>query len=281
MRAACLLTILLVILGTAPATAQVIDNIRENKSVTVAFREDAPPYSYLDAAGKPVGYTIELCRAALNLLGADLGLGEIAIEYLPVGAEDRFSVLASRDADLLCGATTVTLSRRELVDFTIATFVDGASVIFRASGPKSLEDLEDRKIGVRAGTTTEASLTQTLSARNIASEILHVANHKDGMARLEKGEIEAYFADRAILGFLLRASQASEGLRLAENYFTYEPYALALPKGDSAFRLALDRSISRLYRSGAIEAIFHKTFGADAQPSEALRALYLISALPE
>ncbi len=52
---------------------------------------------------------------------------------------------------------------------------------------------------------------------------------------------------------------------LAENYLSIEPYALALPRGDGDFRLAVDRALSHIYRSGEIAAIFKRTFG-DAKP---------------
>ena len=62
---------------------------------------------------------------------------------------------------------------------------------------------------------------------------------------------------------------------LAENYLSIEPYALALPRGDGDFRLAVDRALSHIYRSGEIAAIFKRTFG-DAKPGQTLQTLYLL-----
>ncbi|MGH6918272.1 MAG: amino acid ABC transporter substrate-binding protein, partial [Geminicoccaceae bacterium] len=98
---------------------------------------------------------------------------------------------------------------------------------------------------------------------------------------LEAGEIAAYFADQAILIFLIARSEAPESLKLGEGQFTLEPYALGMQRGDDDFRLAVDTSLSRLYRSGEVDRIFKNSFGANATPTEILRALYLISALPE
>jgi polar amino acid transport system substrate-binding protein/glutamate/aspartate transport system substrate-binding protein len=116
---------------------------------------------------------------------------------------------------------------------------------------------------------------------SVTVETVAVKDHKDGVAKLLGDEISAYFADRAILFFLMAGSGAADKLFLAEETFTYEPYALALKKGDSAFRLEVDRALSHIYRSGAIITIFTSTFGANAQPTAELRALYRISALPE
>jgi ABC-type amino acid transport substrate-binding protein len=81
--------------------------------------------------------------------------------------------------------------------------------------------------------------------------------------------------------FLAQESKAPGKLLLADNYLTIEPYALALPHGDEDFRLAVDRALSIIYRSGKIVAIFTQTFGAETKPSQTLQMLYLISALPE
>ncbi len=68
---------------------------------------------------------------------------------------------------------------------------------------------------------------------------------------------------------------------LAENYLSVEPYALALPHGDEDFRLAVDRALSRIDRSGAINAIFKLSFGANAKPDQVLRTHYFFTGLPD
>ncbi len=269
------------LMAPGAAAETVIEKVQRAGTIKVAYREDARPFSYLDEAGQPAGFTVDLCRAVIAVLGENLGVGDIGIDFVAVGAEDRFAAIGTGDADLLCGATTAALSRRALVDFSIPTFFDGASVIFRADGPKSFQELAGRPIGVRAGTTTEKSLVKSLADRKITADLVFVADHADGMARLEKGELAAYFADRSILQSLMERSAAPDQLRLSERFFTHEPYALALPKGDSDFRLAVDSALSHIYRSGTIEVIFTKAFGDLVQPSRVLQILYLVSALPE
>ena len=173
------------------------------------------------------------------------------------------------------------MSRREQVDFSIATFIDGASLLVSGEGPGEFGALAGKKIGVLAGTTTEQSLRDTLASANINAEVVPAKTHEEGLAMLDQGTIVAYFGDRAILAYLASKSSAPGKLRLANNYFSLEPYALALAHGDSDFRLAVDRALSRIYRSGEISAIFAHSFGSQTQPSDTLQTLYLISALPE
>ena len=264
----------------AEASAATLDRIKQTGVVKIAYRVDAPPYSFKNAIGEPSGYTVDLCRAVTASLKNQLGLQAISIEYLPVTAENRFEAIQKGSADMLCGATTATLSRRALIDFSLPVFVDGASVLFHAEGPKKFEELAGHKIGVRAGTTTEQALGNTLKKLALDAKIVAVSDHDDGLGKLESNEISAYFADQAILVFLLLKSKSQKDLRLSDRFFTHEPYAVGLPRDDSAFRLAVDRALSRIYRSGAIKQIFGKNFG-DAEPSDIVKVLFLISALPE
>ena len=261
------------------AAAQTLERIQETGTIRLGYRTDAIPFAYESEGGEPAGYSVELCRGVAASVEEQLGLDTLEIAYVPVTAENRFEAIQNGEIDLLCGPTSATLSRREIVDFSIPTFVDGASVLLPAEGPASFEELGGKKVGVRGGTTTEEALENTLAETGVDAEVVPVTSHDEGLAKLESGEISAYFADQAILIFL--GAQSDTPLRLSDRAFTIEPYALALPHGDDAFRLAVDRALSRIYRSGGIERIFVETFGPKAKPSALVQALYLISALPD
>jgi ABC-type amino acid transport substrate-binding protein len=262
-------------------SAGTLDRIKQDKAIRIAYREDAPPFSSKDKLGEPAGFMVDLCRAVAKKLAEQLNLPALNAVYVPVTAADRFEAIAQQKADLLCEPTSVTLSRRELVDFSIPTFLDGASLMIRADGPKNLRDLAGQKIGVLAGTTTEESLRSTLKEGGITGDVVAAKTHGEGLAMLDDGKISAYFGDRSILLFLIKDSKAPEKLRLADDYLSVEPYALALPRGDSDFRLAVDRALSHIYRSGEVASIFQRTFGGKAEPSQILRTLYVISGLPD
>lgn len=275
------LTITGILLFAAGAEAQTLERIRDSGTFKLGYREDAAPFAFKDTLGEPAGFSVELCRLVAAETKAALGLDEIAIEYVAVGTEDRFQAVQDGRIDLLCGATTVTLSRRELVDFSLFTFLDGAAVLLRADGPEDLEGLAGQKIGVRGATTTEEALRNTLAERQMDAEVVTVANHNDGLSKLEAGEIAAYFGDQAILMFLANGSDAPEKLKLSDRQLTFEPYALALTRGDSDFRLVVDRALAGAYRSGLVDQLFANAFGPKAKQSPALRAVYLINGLAE
>ena len=194
------------VLAAAGAQAQTLDRIRDSGSFKIGYREDAAPFAYKDALGEAAGYSVELCRTVAANVKETLGLAQMTVEYVPVTTEDRFQAVQDGRIDLLCGATTVTLSRRELVDFSLFTFIDGAGVLLRRDGPQDFEGLAGTKVGVRRATTTEAALSSALAQQGLEVEVVPVESHEDGLAKLRAGEVQAYFADRGILVYLLLRS---------------------------------------------------------------------------
>jgi ABC-type amino acid transport substrate-binding protein len=262
-----------VALGLAgTATADTLERVRQSGEIRLGYRTDAVPFAYAGADGAPAGYSVALCEAVADDLGA-------ALRWVEVGAENRFAMVRDGEIDLLCGATSATLGRRETVDFSIATFVDGGSVLLAEGAPASFAGLGGHTIGVREATTTEEALRDKLRADGVDAEVVPVASHDAGLAGLVDGTLDAYFADQAILMFLQAQSDAA--LTLSPEVFTIEPYALALPYGDNPFRLAVDRALSGLYRSGAVAEIFADAFGPEAEPGPIVQALWTVSALPE
>jgi len=263
------------------ACAATLDDMRANGSLRIAYREDAPPFAYKAANGMPAGFMVELCRAVAQGVGRKLALAELKVVYVPVTSTDRFEAIATGKADLLCEATTHTLERRRMVDFSIATFADGASFMTLPDGPDDLSDLNGKKVGVLANTTTEAGLRRALAEAGSNAEIMPATTHQQGLDALENRTVAAYFADRAILAYLAKEAKTPDNLLLADIYLSIEPYALAMRRGDSDFRLAVDSELSRIYRSGEIDRIFSAVFGPSIRPSPQVVNLYATAALPD
>jgi ABC-type amino acid transport substrate-binding protein len=263
------------------ALADTLDRLRQQKVMRIAYREDAPPFSFKNNIGEPAGYMVDLCRAVAGKLAQEQQIAALTVEYVPVTAANRFDAIQQGKADLLCEPTSVTLSRRKLVDFSIATYVDGASLMIRSDGPRDLQSLSGSKVGVLRGTTTEQELRSTIKEAGLSVEVVLADTHAQGLAMLESGAISAYFGDRGILLSLVATSTAPDKLAVAENLLSIELYALALPYGDEKFRLAIDQALSHIYRSGEIAPIFARNFPSQAKPTAILAHLYLISGLPD
>jgi ABC-type amino acid transport substrate-binding protein len=189
------------------AAAGSLDRIRQDKTLRIAYREDAPPFSYKNNIGEPAGFMVDLCRAVAKKLTQQLQLPALSVIYVPVTAANRFEAIQQSKADLLCEPTSATLSRRELVDFSISTYIDGASLMIRADGPRDLQGMSGHKIGVLGGTTTEQALRNTLKGAGVTADIVLTKTHAEGLGLLDNGTIAAYFADRDILTSLVTQSK--------------------------------------------------------------------------
>jgi ABC-type amino acid transport substrate-binding protein len=264
------------------AFAGVLDDVRSSGAIRLAYREDAAPFSSRkNPAAAPEGYTVDLCRAVVTGIARQLGVAEIKVAYVPVTSADRFDAIAGGKADLLCEATTHTLKRRETLGFSIPTFVDGATFVIGADGPKDLKSLAGKKVGVLVNTTTEADLRRSLQSTQVSAEIVPFKVHREGLEAVAKGGVAAYYGDRSILTALMMGASPDARLMIADTYLSVEPYALAIKRGDEDFRLAVDRALSEIYRSGEIAKIFATTFGESMRPSPTLLGLYTTSALPQ
>jgi ABC-type amino acid transport substrate-binding protein len=271
---------------TSPAFGQpvqgTLDKVKSVKAITMGYREASLPFSYVGEDKKPVGYAIDLCTRVAAGIQQQLGLNDLLIKWTPVTPENRVAMVASGTIDLECGTTTNTLSRQELVDFSHMLFVDGGSLLVSTtSNINSLSDIVGKRVAVIPGTTTEKVVAEALQKANVEVELIRVREHSDGIAALENGTADAYASDRGILIGLALTSKDPTRLALVEQYLSYEPYGLMLRRGDADFRLAVNRVLSRLYRSGQIYPIYERWFGAVDRASPLLRAMYLLHGLPE
>jgi polar amino acid transport system substrate-binding protein/glutamate/aspartate transport system substrate-binding protein len=272
---------ILAVVTAAAADAGVLDRAKESRALTLGYRVDTKPFAYRGPGGEPEGYSVALCKAVADEVKATLGLDWLELRFVEVTAESRFEAIETGRIDLLCEATTMTLARRERIDFSLPTFATGATLLYRVDGPQDFAGLAGQKVGVRAGTTTIGFLERRLAVIGVTAEIVPVRDHDEGIRRLAAGELAAYFGDGAILLYHWLESPDRDRLRLSELTLSHEPYALALPRGDDEFRLVADRALARLYRDGGIDAVFTTSFGTLAKPSDLVRALYILNALPE
>jgi ABC-type amino acid transport substrate-binding protein len=277
----------LALLLTAPAMAAeptgTLKKIKDSGSIAIGYRDSSVPFSFVGTDQLPTGYSIDLCRQVVGSLQAQLGLPKLSIKWVNVNAESRLTSVANGSVDLECGSTTHTLTRQEIVDFSLTTFVDGASLLVTtASGIKGVADLSGKRIAVIPNTTTERALADWFRANNvIGAKVSNVKLHVEGLAALDNGQIDAYATDRVILFGLATNSKDASRLSLLQEYFSYEPYGLVLRRDDPAFRLAVDRALATMYRSRAVVPIYEKWFGPISRATNLIQGMYLLNALPE
>jgi ABC-type amino acid transport substrate-binding protein len=279
--------LVIALMMASPVAAQevgnTLDKISKSGKIVLGYRDSSPPFSFLNAGGRPVGYSIDLCLRIVDAAKQQLNRPDLKVEFVAVEAEDRLEKVADGSIDLECGVTTNTLSRQEQVAFTNTIFITGASLLLPAgSTAQGVSDLAGKKIAVVEGTTTEKALRERLTAQKIDARVITVFDSDVAMKMLGKGEADAYAGDQIVLIGLTRTAADPGQFVLAPELFTYEPYALVVRRNDPDFRLVADRTLARLYRSGEIMQVFEKWFaGWGGRPSRLLLAVYALNGLPE
>jgi glutamate/aspartate transport system substrate-binding protein len=265
------------------AGAGTLQQIEESGVIRLGFRENVPPMSFLDENQNPIGYSIDLCERIVDEVRTALGKPEIAVEFVPVDSSNRFEAIENNTIDLLCGATTKTLSRAERVDFTQLTFVTGGALLSKEGvNVSALADLQDRKVAVVENTTTIDALKGALAVAGNNAEIVPVASATEGLQAVLKDEVAAYSADQVVLIGIVLTHAGEEKFAITNQTFSFEPFALALRRNDSDFRLLADRALSQLNRSGEITPIYQRWFGHFAKEVPNLvKAMYILNSTPE
>ena len=285
MRSALAICVVLLALAADPAAGQEIrptlDKIKETGAIQLGYRETSRPFSFRGSDGQPAGFSIDLCMQVAGALRESLKLSGLKVAWVPVTPADRITKLVNGTIDLECGSTTITFGRMEQVAFSHMISVDGGSLLATAdSGIGTVKDLAGKRVGVIPNTTTEKALAAALAGASVQATVTPVAEVAEGMRGLEEGRLDAYASDRLLLAGLLATANNPAKLRLSGDYFSYEPYALMLRRGDNPFQARVNRTLSTLYRSGLVQ-IYERWFGPFATASPLVKALYLLHSWPD
>jgi len=263
----------------AVATADVLDKIAETGVVQLGMRGAAAPFSYLDFQTEPAGLAVRLCEEVARRVGAELGLADIEIKHGIVTAATRFGALTQGLTDIHCGPASVTLTRRETLDFSLLYFVDGAAIAERAGGYDRLLS-QGGTIGVLDGTTAVGLVEKLIAEKGIDAKVQTYASHPRGLKALRDGGIDIYVGDRAILLFQVSNMDQTGEITVQDDVLSFEPYALAVRGGERRLLLAIDRALSAIYREGLVFDLIRQELG-NFEISAQTRAFYRIVGLPE
>ncbi|MEO8037815.1 MAG: amino acid ABC transporter substrate-binding protein [Betaproteobacteria bacterium] len=269
------------VLAAVPALADTLSAIRAAGVIRMGYLEASPPFSYKEGS-EVMGYSVGLCEHVARGLRTDLGLDALRVEWVPVTLANRIDMVEQGKIQIECGTTTWTFSRQKRVDFSLMTFVDGGSVLVNnGSDLFKLDDFSGKRIAVMTGTTTEKSLADALQLRGVKAKVVPVESAEAGIAQVQAGKVDGFASDRLkLIGIALKAQKAGT-FRVTDEDFSIEPYALVLPRADPEFRLAVNRSLARLYRTGDIMQVYDRWLGPLGKPGVLLNALYYLQRIPE
>jgi ABC-type amino acid transport substrate-binding protein len=260
----------------APTTA--LERIRAAGKIVLGYRADAAPMSYRDASGRPVGYAVTLCNRVAGELKRDLGSSP-SIEWVEV--ESGFADLQEHRVDMICDSDEVTQANREKVSFSIPIFPGGVSAVVRRNAPDALQraleerprpyeplwrgtpppTLEHRTYSALVGSPTMAALRDRITNMRLTANVEPVADYDAGIAAVRKPRIDVLFGDREKLLEAVQRSASRKDLQVLTRHFTFVALALALPRNDDDYRLAVDRALSTFYADPQFGALYSANFG--------------------
>jgi len=243
------------------ALAGRLRQIKETRVVRLGYRESAIPFSYVGAEGRPVGYTLDLCRAIVTTIAADLGGVELGIDYVRVTPLNRIQQVVDGAVDLECGATTNTAERRQQIAFSPVIFVTGTRIaVPRGSAIRDLNDLRGRPVIVVSGTTNAAAMREYDRLNGLAIRFVTADDYRAALALLTTGHADALAADDILLRGLLAETKQSTAFRLVGDMLSLEHYGIMYARGDGALADAVERTLRGLAESREILWIYDRWF---------------------
>ncbi|HJY78842.1 MAG TPA: amino acid ABC transporter substrate-binding protein [Burkholderiales bacterium] len=237
-----------------------LKKVNESGVLHIGYRENSPPFAFLDPKGKPIGYALDLCAAALEEIVAELRK-DVRVEYRPVTPENRFDLLNSGAIDLECGSTTNNFERRKVAAFSPTMFVTGTKLLVRrSSGIRYFQDLRGKTVVLTRGTVQAQAIPKLAERQKLAIKFVTAEDHKQSFDLLAAGKADAFANDDVQLYGMLAETKSGSAYRVVGDFLTYADYALMLRKDDPEFAAVVELAFARLAESREIVAIYGKWF---------------------
>jgi len=237
-----------------------LKKINESGEIRVGHRENSPPFAFLDARRKPLGYSLDLCEIVVEEIAAELGR-DLKVILRPVTPENRFDLVAAGDVDLECGSTTNNAERRKTAAFSPTIFVTGTKLLVRrGSGILNFRDLAGKTVVLTRGTVHETAIPRLAQRQNIPIKFVFAADHGESFRTLAAGKADAFANDDVQLHGMVAETRSAADFRVVGEFLTYADYALMFRKGDPEFAEVVERAFRRLSGSREIVAVYERWF---------------------
>jgi len=211
------------------------------------------PFEYVDEQGTPVGFDVDIARTIAERLGVRLEIKDMAWTGL-------IPALAAGKIDCIISGITGTLERAKSITFTSPYYTTGLCTLLsakKAQGIDKVDDLnaEGRVIAVRTGTTADVVATKRFDKATINRYPDETACVADVVA----GRADAFLYDQ--ISIAKHHRQNPETTRAILVPFTYEPFCIALQKGDFDLWQWLEMFLTTIKNDGTLHALYQKHFG--------------------
>jgi len=259
---------LLATAGSTPAAAQsseglspTLTRIKNAHVVRLGYRESSPPFSFLDQANRPIGYSLELCEAVVDEIGVEVDDPNLKIEYVKVTSDDRIEAVLKDKIDLECGSTTANADRARQVAFSPLMFVAGTKLMVpKASAVQSVIDLKGKTVVVTKGTTNEQAMLNADKKFSLGLNIVTSPDHEQSYQMLADGKADAFATDDILLYGLIARHKSQDKFRVTGDYLSYDPYGIMFKKGDPQLSAVVERAFRKLGSNHDLIPLYEKWF---------------------
>jgi glutamate/aspartate transport system substrate-binding protein len=243
--------------GLSPTLA----NIKRSHVVRLGYRESSPPFSFLDQANRPIGYSLELCEAIVEEIGVEVDDPNLKIEYVKVTSDDRIPAVVQNKIDLECGSTTANAERGRQVAFSPLMFVAGTKLMVpKASTVSGAADLKGKTVVVTKGTTNEQAMHNVDKKFALGLNIVASPDHEQSYQMLVDGKADAFATDDILLFGLIARHKAQDRFRVTGEYLSYDPYGIMFRKGEPQLTAVVERTFRKLGSNRDLIPLYNKWF---------------------
>src|SRR6201985_2011461 len=243
--------------GLSPTLAA----IKSRHTVHLGYRESSPPFSFLDQANRPIGYSLELCQAIVDEIGVAVDDPDLKIEYVKVTSDDRIPAVVQGKIDLECGSTTANAERAKQVAFSPLMFVAGTKLMVpKAGGVQSVTDLKGKTVVVTKGTTNEQAIHNADKKFNLGLNITASPDHEQSYQMLVDGKADAFATDDILLYGLIARHKSQDKFRVTGDYLSYDPYGIMFRKGEPQLSAVVERTFRKLGSNHDLIPLYNKWF---------------------
>ena len=235
--------------------------IKNAHAVRLGYRESSPPFSFLDQANRPIGYSLELCEAVVDEIGVEVDDPDLKIEYVKVTSDDRIQAVLQNKIDLECGSTTANSDRARQVAFSPLMFVAGTKLMVpKASPVQSVTDLKGKTVVVTKGTTNEQAMHNADKKFSLSLNIVTAPDHEQSYQMLADGKADAFATDDILLYGLIVRHKSQDKFRVTGDYLSYDPYGIMFRKGDPQLSAVVERAFRKLGSNHDLIPLYNKWF---------------------
>lgn len=240
------------------------EKIKETKSITVGFRPDGLPFSYVtNDPQRPVGYAIDICRALIAKLQQSMGLAQLDIRYHAVNGQTRFTDLASGTVDVDCSNTTNTKERRETkhVSFSLPYYIAGVRILTQSnSSIQDVDDLQRKRVMTTKGTTSLKVLKEREARNGLKVEHSECTTHNACFAAVQSGAADAWLMDDILLAAYRAQAAKPEQFKVVGKLLSIEPLSLMMRDTDVRMKKEFDEEMRDMARSYEISRLYKQWF---------------------